>query len=173
MYEIVEDEKFYQIDGLSDTTFFLNYFSDSLQKDNIRKYMGVDPDSDEPLSKLNHEHLQELVTWWFKKNEGVSRVLGDSEGMKWLNAVIGDSAALEAFKKGATIQSAYEMTAEIGLQFEKKVKDALECLDQADRLSNRMETFYSDLSSDLKRLRQIAMKINDFRARKEQGDDEF
>lgn len=127
LYEIVEDEKFYQIDGLSDSTFFLNYFSDGLQKENIRKYMGVDLDSDEPLANLDKEHLKELVIWWFKKNEGVSRVLGDSDGMKKLNEVLGNEVALAAFKSGVNIDTAYELTNDIDLQFERKVKKRFGC----------------------------------------------
>lgn len=173
LYEIIEDEKFYQIDGLSDTSFFLNYFSDGLQKENIRKYMNVDIDSDEPLKELNTEHLQELVTWWFKKSEGVSRVIGDSDGMKKLNKILGNEVALAAFKKGANIDTAYELTKDMDLQFERKIRESLQAIEQADGLSNKIKSFYSELYDDLKSIRQIAAKINDFRIRREQDGDEF
>ena len=173
LYEIVEDEKFYQIDGLSDSTFFLNYFSDGLQKENIRKYMNVDLDAEEPLANLDKEHLKELVIWWFKKNEGVSRVLGDSDGMKKLNEVLGNEMALAAFKRGVNIDTAYELTNDIDLQFERKVKESLQAMEQADGLSNKVKSFYTDLYDDLKSVRQIAAKINDFRTRREQNGDEF
>ena len=173
LYEIVEDEKFYQIDGLSDSTFFLNYFSDGLQKENIRKYMGVDLDSEDPTKDLNKENLKELVTWWFKKNEGVSRVIGDSEGMRKLNEVLGNEVALAAFKKGVNIDAAYELTNDIDLQFERKVKESLQAMEQADGLSNKVKSFYTDLYDDLKSVRQIAAKINDFRMRREKDGDEF
>ncbi|MCR5407593.1 MAG: hypothetical protein K6E61_00580 [Bacteroidales bacterium] len=173
LYTIIEDEKFYQIDGLSDSSFFLNYFSDGLQKENIRMYMGVELDSDDPLKNLNKEHLKDLVTWWFKKSEGVSRVIGDSDGMKKLNEVLGNEIALFAFKRGASIDIAYELTNDIDLQFERKVKESLMAIEQADGLSNKVKTFYIDLYDDLKSLRQIAVKINDFKTRREQDGDEF
>lgn len=173
LYTIIEDEKFYQIDGLSDSTFFLNYFSDGLQKENIRKYMGVDLDSEDPLKDLNKENLKEMVTWWFKKNEGVSRVIGDSDGMKKLNEVLGNEVALAAFKKGANIDTAYELTNDMDLQFERKVKESLQAMEQADGLSNKVKSFYADLYADLKSIRQIAFKINDFKMRREQNGDEF
>lgn len=173
LYTIIEDEKFYQIDGLSDSTFFLNYFSDGLQKENIRKYMNVELDDEEPLANLDKEHLKELVTWWFKKNEGVSRVIGDSDGMKKLNAVLGNEEALVAFKNGANIDTAYELTNDMDLQFERKVKESLQAMEQADGLSNKVISFYADLYADLKSIRQIAAKINDFKTRREQNGDEF
>ena len=73
------------------------------------------------------EHLKELVIWWFKKNEGVSRVLGDSDGMKKLNEVLGNEVALAAFKSGVNIDTAYELTNDIDLQFERKVKKRFGC----------------------------------------------
>lgn len=173
LYCIVEDEKFYQIDGLSDSTFFLNYFSDGLQKENIRNYMGVDLDSEEPLKNLNKDNLKELVIWWFKKSEGISRVIGDSDGMKKLNEVLGNEMALAAFKKGANIDVAYELTNDIDIQFERKVKESLQAMEQADGLSNKVKSFYTDLFDDLKSVRQIAAKINDFRMRREKDGDEF
>lgn len=173
LYEIVEDEKFYQIDGLSDTSFFLNYFSDGLQKENIRKYMNVDLDSEFPTRNLNFEHLRELVTWWFKKTEGVSRVIGDSDGMKMLNQVLGNDTALDAFRNGATIYTAYELTNDIDYQFEKKVKESLQAIEMADGLSNKVKSFYNELYDDLKTLRLVAGKINDFKTRREQNGDDF
>ncbi len=173
LYEIIEDEGFYQIDGLSDSTFYLNYFSDGLQKENIRKYIGVNMLSDNPLRDLNQEHLKEIVGWWFKKAEGVSRVIGDSEGMKLLNDVLGNEAAFEAFNKGLNIYEAYELTNDIDIQFENKIKESLRAILTADGLSNKTKTFYSDLYDDLKSIRSIANKINSFSKEKEQNGDVF
>lgn len=173
LYKIVEDENFYQIDDLSDSNFYLNYFADGLLKDNIREFINVDMLSDKPLENINHKQFKELCLWWFKKTEGVSRVLGDSEGMKLLNAVIGNEVALKAFREGATISEAYELTDDIDNQFRKKVKDSLEAIEQADRLSNKVKDYYKELYDDLKTIRQIAMKIKDFKERKENGGDDF
>lgn len=173
LYEIVEDEKFYQIDGLSDSTFFLNYFSDGIQKENIRKFIGVDVDNELPLSNLDVNHLKEIVTWWFKKSEGVSRVIGDSEGMKMLNRVLGNEIALDSFRNGATIYTAYELTDDINFQFERKVKESIMAIEQADILSNKVNSFYTELFNDLKYLRQIASKINDYKNRREENGDDF
>lgn len=173
LYQIVEDENFYKISGLSDESFYLNYFSDGLQKDNIRNFLNVDLDSENPLEHLNVDNLKELVTWWFKKTEGVSRVIGDSEGMRLLNEVLGNEVALSAFKNGLNIQQAYELTNDLDNQFEKKIKDAYGALEQADRLSNKVKVFYDDLYEDLKGIRTIAKKINDFKTKREEDGDEF
>lgn len=173
LYKKVEDEAFYQIDGLNDTSFFLNYFTDSLNKDNIRNFTGVDINSENPLENVKIDNLEKLTHWWFKKSEGQSRVLGDSEGLKLLNAVIGNDMALSAFEKGATIYEAYELTDDVDLQFERKIKDSFKSIEQADILSNRVKLFYPELYDDLKNIRKIAGKINDFKTKREQDGDDF
>lgn len=173
LYKVVEDENFYQIDDLSDSTFYLNYFADGLLKDNIREFIGVDMLSEQPLKNINHKQFKELCLWWFKKTEGVSRVLGDSDGMSKLNAVIGNEFALKAFREGANISEAYELTDDIDNQFRKKVRESLEAIEQADRLSNKVKDYYQELYEELKIIRQIAMKIKDFKERKENGGDDF
>jgi len=100
-------------------------------------------------------------------------VLGDSEGMKLLNAVLGNEVALKAFRNGTTIREAYELTDDIDNQFRKKVHEALDAMEQSDRLSNKVKYFYKDLYDDLKIIRQIALKIKDFKERKENGEDDF
>ena len=173
LYKKVEDEAFYKIDGLNDTSFFLNYFTDSLNKDNIRNFINVDVNSETPIEKLNITNLEKLINWWFKKSEGQSRVLGDSEGLKLLNAVIGNAVALSAFEKGASIYEAYELTNDINSQFENKIKDSLKSIEQAHSIMPKVNEFYKSLYDDLKTINRIAKNINDFKSKLEQDGDDF
>nr|MBI1231182.1 hypothetical protein [Cytophagales bacterium] len=174
LYAMVEDEKFYQIEGLNDTKFFLNYFTDSLNKENIRNFLDIDLNSNEPVKNLKRENLNKLVHWWFEKSQGKSRVLGDSEGLKLLDAVLGDKEATDAFdKKGLTIEQAFELTGELEFQFEDKIKESLVAIEKADLLSNRIKSFYKELYDDLKAIRRIALKINELRDNILKSKDEF
>jgi hypothetical protein len=173
LYRIVEDEAFYKIDGLNDTSFFLNYFTDSLNKDNIRIFINVDINSENPSENFNIENLKKLTIWWFKKSEGQSRVLGDSEGLKLLNAVIGNPVALSAFEKGMSIYDAYELTNDINSQFENKIKEALRIMEQAHSVMPRVNDFYTLLNDDLKTIRRIVVNINEFKSNFEQDGDNF
>jgi hypothetical protein len=173
MYKVVEDEAFYQIDGLNDTRFYLNYFTDSLNKENIRNFLNIDINSDTPTQKIHTENLKKIVHWWFKETEGCSRVSGDSDGLKLLNTVIGNPAALSAFENGVTIYEAYDLTTDIDLQFRKKVKDALKTIEQAFIFTTRVNSFYSELYEDLKTIRKIAGDINEIKSKKESDGDDF
>lgn len=117
LYKIVEDEKFYFIDNLNDTKFFLNYFTDSLSRDNIRNFLGVDLNSNTPLQDINNANLKKITHWWFEKTQGKSRVLGDSAGLGLLDTVVGHTIAFKAFENGATIYEAYELTGDLDIQF--------------------------------------------------------
>jgi len=173
LYKIVEDEGFYGIGGLDDTSFFLNYFTDGLNKDNIRRFINVKMDSDKPIENLKSENLKKLIKWWFEKSEGKSRVLGNSEDLKKLDAVLGNEIALSAFENGRNIEEAYELTNDVDKQFEQKIRKSLEMIEQADVLSNRVKSFYDKLYDDLKNIRKIANKINDFRSNLERAKDDF
>lgn len=173
LYKIVEDEAFYQIDGLNDTRFYLNYFTDALNKENIRDFINVNIQSEAPLENINRENLKKVTTWWFKETEGQSRVLGDSEGLKLLNAVIANPIALSSFEKGTNIYEAYELTGDIDLQFERKIKESLKSIEQAFVFTPKVSTFYKELYEDLKTIRKIASNINDFKIKTEQDGDDF
>lgn len=174
LYSIVEDEKFYQIDNLNDTKFYLNYFTDSLSRDNIRNFLQIDINSDNPLSNLSKSNLKKVTHWWFEKNQGQPRVLGDSEGLKLLDAVIGNPDALLAFdQKAVSIYDAYELTGDLDLQFEDKVLASLKAIEQADVMSNKVKIFYPNLYDDLKDIRRIAKKINDFKDKLNEDGDDF
>ena len=153
LYKVVEDEAFYQIDGLNDTRFFLNYFTDGLNKDNIRNFIKVSLNTENPLENLNNEHLKKLTHWWFEKSEGQSRVSGDSEGLKLLDKVIGHQGALTAFERGLSIYEAYEITNDFDIQFENRIKESLKSIERAYSLSPKVKKFYAEFSEDIQTIK--------------------
>lgn len=149
LYKVVEDEAFYQIEGLNDTRFFLNYFTDGLNKENLRNFINVNLNSENPLENLNIENLNKLTHWWFEKTEGQSRVLGDSEGLKLLDKVIGHEGALMAFEKGLSIYEAFEITDDFEIQFENRIKETVRAIEKAHIISPKMKKFYSNFNEDI------------------------
>lgn len=173
LYKIVEDEDFYSIDSLNDTRFHLNYFTDGLNKEHIRRFIGVDFNREEPLKNLNKDNLKEITHWWFEKEEGKSRVLGDSKSLKILDAVINSPVALSAFREGSSIDNAYELTDDLELLFRKEVEKSLMAIEQADIYSNKIKDFYSGLYDDLKSINDITKKIKNYQQQKEREDEDF
>ena len=171
LYKIVEDEGFYSIDNLNDTNFHLNYFNDALNKTNILNFLGINLNSDSPLDELNKENLKKLIFWWFQKFEGKSRALGTSKELKMLDKILSNNNALMAFENGESIDIAYELTNDMDVIFKKEVEKSLNAMEQADAYSNKVKGFYPNLFEDLKSIRAIANKINNYQQQKENEDD--
>ena len=55
----------------------------------------------------------------------------------------------------------------------KKIKEALQAIENADGLANKTKVFYRELYDDLKMIRLIAGKINDFKDQREKNHDDF
>lgn len=160
LYKIVEDEGFYKIKDLDDTTFYVGYLVDSLNKSNISGFIGVDMSLSNPLEKLNRSNLKELIFWFFEKNDqNKTRVKGKSDDLNKLNAILGKTIACEAFAEGKDLERAFELTEDIEAIFYKDIQNSLHSLEQADAIVLRVENFYIALEEDLLQIRKLTSKI--------------
>ena len=161
IYKIIEDTGFYQINNLNDTTFYFNYIADSLNKDNIRKFLGVDLDSPNPIEGIIDNNLEKWTRWLFEKNsQNKTRLIGDSSDLNSLDIILGNQQATIAFDEGGyTLERAKELTGELDEQFHSLVNKSVISLEEADRLVIRVKNFYSDVQDNLKNVRSLATKI--------------
>ncbi|SFW76620.1 hypothetical protein SAMN02927921_04141 [Sinomicrobium oceani] len=163
VYYKIEDEAFYKIPGLDDTSFYFNYIADSLNKANISTYLGVDMKEIDDIKEitLNDEHLENWTRWLFEKNsEGRTRLIGDSGNLTSLNKVLGHEAAKKAFiEKGYSLDNALDLTGESEAQFFTYLNTALANLENADRLVVKVNVKYNDIVDQIKEIRSLAVKI--------------
>ena len=160
IYKIVEDEGFYKIKDLNDTSFYVGYLVDSLSRSNISAYLNIDMQSDDPLKTLNKKNLKELIFWFFEKNDqNKTRIKGMSSDLNKLNAILGKPIACEAFKEGKDLSRAYELTEDIESIFFNNIQKSLKSLEEADALVHKMADFYPDLEIDLVQIRKLTSKI--------------
>lgn len=161
IYKIIEDNGFYRIRDLDDTTFYFNYIVDSLNKTHIREFIGVDFDDVQPIEKLSELHLKKWTEWLFEKNDqNKTRLKGDSADLNALNKILGSSHALQAFdEKGYSLEKALELTGELDESFKNFIQQASKYLEQADAMTLKIDHFYSGLDTDLKTIRDLVKKI--------------
>jgi hypothetical protein len=161
LYRNIEDEAFYKIRDLNDTTFYFNYIADSLNRTNICKFLGIDFDIDNPESTIITDNLKKWTHWLFEKNDqNRTRLIGDSYDLNSLNTILGNKDATKAFdEKGYSLERAKELTGELDNQFRTSVKKSVESLENADRLVTRLKVVYEDAESDLKNIKQLALKV--------------
>jgi len=114
IYEIINDNSFYKIPQLDETTFYFNYITASLQRTNIRKFIGINEISDvnnlEDL-EINTNNLQTLIDWFFRKNDqNKSRVLGDNNHLTKLDNILSNKEITSKFTEGLSLEESYDLT---------------------------------------------------------------
>lgn len=161
IFKKIEDEKYYRIRDLNDTTFYFNYIADSLNKANISSFLGVDFDIENPSSNLNENNLKEWTKWLFEKNDqNRTRLIGTSSDLTKLNKILSNDTARTAFKeKGLDLERAYELTEDLSEIFSDSIKKSIRYLEQADNIVHRLNDFYIELEEDLLSIRKLTVKI--------------
>lgn len=160
LYETIENNGFYGIKGWDDTNFHFNYIADSLSRNNIEKFLGVDLEKDDPTTDINYKNLEEWTQWFFDKDRP-NKIIGDSVHLNQLNKILDKkySSALNAFRQGEELRIAYEYTDGIKEQFERAIENAIKHLEKADSLSHKQVEFKKSLEDDLKNISGIIRKI--------------
>lgn len=161
IYKIIEDNAFYRIRDLDDTSFYFNYIADSLNKTHIARFLGVDFSLESPTEDLNEENLEKWTRWLYEKNDqNRTRLIGTSSDLNDLNAILGNEEAKAAFdEKGYSLERAKELTGELDINFANYIIKAVELLAQADSLVIKVKDFYPDLDDDLKAVKRLSNKI--------------
>ncbi len=159
----IEDEAFYKIPGLDDTTFYFNYIADSLSKVHIANYLGIDVKNIDDIDEvnINDEHLENWTRWLFEKSsEGRTRLIGDSSSLNALNKILGHNEASKAFiEKGYSLDTAMDLTGEADAQFYNYLNSALSQLENLDRLVIKVNIKFDDVADQIKEIRSLATKI--------------
>jgi len=175
VFYMIDDEAYYKIPGLNDTSFYFNYIADSLNKQHIAEYLGLDVKSIDDIEEINinEENLENWTRWLFEKNaEGRTRLIGDSASLTALNNVLAVPAAKQAFiEKGVSLENALELTGETESQFLNFISVALSNLENADRLVIKANIKHDSVAEQLKELRSLVSKIGRTLQEKEDEDD--
>lgn len=173
----IEDEAFYRIPGLDDTTFYFNYIADSLNKPHIANYLGLDVKNIDDIDEItiNDKHLENWTKWLFEKNsEGRTRLIGDSSNLNSLNKVLNHKDARIAFiDKGYSLDLAIDLTDEADSQFYTYLNSALSQLQNSDRLVVKVNIRHAEVVEQLKEIRSLATKINRSLLDKEEDEDDI
>jgi len=162
VFMVIEEEGFYQIPSLDDTSFHFNYISDSFSKEHIRQFIGVDLNSENPLENLSELNLKELINWFFRKNENnKSQVLGNSEQLKQLNDVLSNKEALQYFREQGSLKQALKYVKQSEDTFHNDISDALQLLKHAQGYIHNVENHYSTDVDVLKEINGLCRVMRD------------
>ena len=178
IFLFIEDENYFEIPGLNDTNFFVGYYSDGISRSNIAKFLGVDWQSDQPLKELNKKNVELLTRWFYEKFELdgkiQTRLKGKSGDLDGLNKVLGHERAKDVFiNQDFTLAKAIDLAEDYENIFQNSLRTALLNLENADRITQNLEHFYTGLEDDLLQIRKLTTKIKAAKDNFEKDEDEF
>lgn len=143
IYQVIEDEGFFDIPGLDETTLHFNYIKDSLSREHIRDFIGVKLDSESPLENLKIAKLSELIHWFFHKNDaGKTQVIGDSKSLGVLNRVLSNVKATTYFRETGKLQDAFRFLDQSHDSFHGELTSSLETLRHAQSYMHNITSHY-------------------------------
>ncbi len=177
----IEDENYFGIKDLDDTNFYVGYYSDSLSRANIADFLGINLFDENPIENLNKSNVEQLTKWFYEKftldGKVQTRLKGKSADLNNLNRILGHEKAVKAFvEEGYTLERALRMSEDVEQIFYNSLRAALLSLENADRVTQNLSSFYGGVEEDLIQIRKITSKIKsakDDLERKEFDDDEF
>ena len=149
IYEIIKDDGFYQIPQLNETTFHFNYITASLQRTNIRQFIGIyEISSINNLENINidENNLKILIDLFFRKNDqNKSRVLGDNNDLTKLDHIFSDSKITKRFfEEGLSLNDAYDLINISESSFTQGLNKSLNELKRVKEYSHKLENYDKD-----------------------------
>lgn len=131
VYEEIAENNYYNIPNLDEESIGFTVITTALNYKNIATFLGLSSGRDPELEGLVQEHLEELTRWMFQKNPENQTRLGESRNLDMLSKVVDDEEALEAFREGASLDDAHDLTGAPTDIFQEYIAKALERLKSA------------------------------------------
>ena len=133
LYCIIEENNFFDIPALDESSLYFGYIVDALNRANIRAFIGVDLRSETPIIQLSNEeyslNFKSLIDWFFRRNDFNKTVLkGDSQTLSTFDKVLSHSIAKQRFFDSGDLNSAFELTVETSSSFHHNLAQALQTL---------------------------------------------
>jgi hypothetical protein len=180
VYKVIKDKAFFEIDDLNEETIKFSILSTALADERIAAFAGTNQKTDDgdyissdPIidpTKLNSTSIEELTSWLYEKDKNGKTRIGESRNLRFLAGIVSNDKALSAFRNGALLKIAYQMTADVSVDFAELLYQADACLTEASSMVATIE-FQDDVYETAKRISENIKMIG--RQLKEKRGDDF
>lgn len=107
VFEYIEESNFFDIAGLTEESLSFSLLALALNRPTLASYIGLSSGQDFAFEELDHQHLQNLTGWFFRRDVAGRTTLGESRNVSHLVTVLEDPDARALLESGATLQKAY------------------------------------------------------------------
>lgn len=157
LYEVIETNSFFGIPDLDEETFHFTYLMDSLNRSEIREFLGIDFGQEEVLSGLYLDKLQQLIDWFFRRlSSGKTVMIADSRHLSVFVQVLIHDKAFENFQQSLDLFKAYDLTIDKSVNYRDLVHEAETCLNKALVNIVDLDKFYVSDTEKLEHIKKIA-----------------
>lgn len=176
VYEVIEKNDFFGIESLNETNIKFAVLSTALSDDRFGEFIGLESGTESAITQpdsLDVSHVKELTEWIYKKDKDGKTRLGESRNLKYLGAVISNTKAIEAFRRGTTLSSAYRMTNLAGEDFLTYLYEAENLIMEATSLVATID-YTDDGFEAIRRInKNVKLIATALKSKKMEEDDEF
>lgn len=176
VYEVIEKNDFFGIESLNETNIKFAVLSTALSDERFGEFIGLESGTESAITQpdsLDESRVKELTEWIYKKDKDGKTRLGESRNLKYLGAVISNTKAVEAFRRGTTLSSAYRMTHFAGQDFLSYLYEAENLIMEATSLVATID-YTDDGFEAIRRInKNVKLIANTLKSKKMDGDDEF
>ena len=167
-YQVIEANTFYDIPDLEEKNIKFAVLSTAIADENISNYIGFsegeNSDPTNPIinpNTINQENLKHLVHWLYEKVPGQRDKkpkprVPESRNIRELSCVVSSPKALIAFEDGASLKTAYEMTAGVRDEFAELIYKADSLMSEAVSILTSIE-YDEDLINVVRRIYNNSM----------------
>lgn len=183
VYKVMEDNVFYNIEGLDEESIKFSILSTALADEKIGTFVGINSkDEDGDINSndvivndtfIDRENTRELTLWLYNKDESGKTKVGESRNIRQLSAVIDNKKALSSFRNGADLKVAYQLTEDLQQDFMQLLYKAESALIEAAGIVATVD-YNSEALEVARRLSQNVKLIgNTVKAKKVADDEDF
>lgn len=158
-YEIIEQQGFYNIENLDESSIKFSVLSTALADPSIFNYVNN--------GAFISQKVENLTRWLFERDKDGETVVGESRNLRMLAHVVSDSKATKAIESGASLDYAYRLTSGSNKEFleslyavEEELQNAASLLpaikfdEDALELAREIHRYISDIGRKLKSLKE-------------------
>lgn len=173
VYKIIEDNNFFDIPGLDDTSFYFTTLADSLSRESISKYLQIDQSAGEnALEKISLKKLKKWCNWFFNGSSNSSnRINGTSTNLAMLARVLEDSEALAHFESGGSLAEANNLTIQSSEALLENIIKSKISLRKAKSLTSISNVNFDGVVEELREVMVICREIKMIAEKREEEDD--